>query len=142
MNKITVLDTLKQQGARMTSVRSAMVDIFTNTHEPLSASQILEMLKKYKIRANKTTVYREITFLLEGKVIVGVTLHGDQKMYELLKDHHHHLVCQNCHSIEEVDFDEIEELLTKLEKKMKKKNKFSKILHSLEFFGVCQKCTS
>jgi Fur family ferric uptake transcriptional regulator len=142
MNKITVLDTLKQQGARMTSVRSAMVDIFTNTHEPLSAGEILETLKKYKLKANKTTVYREITFLLEGKVIVPVTFQGGEKLYELLKDHHHHLVCQNCHSIEEVDFDEIEELLTNVEKKMKKKNKFSKILHSLEFFGVCQKCTS
>lgn len=141
MNKVDILDNLKEQGARMTSVRSAMVDIFTNTHEPLSAGEILEKLKKYKLKANKTTVYREITFLLEGKVITPVTFQASEKLYELLKDHHHHLVCQNCHSIEEVDFDEIEELLTKVEKKMKKKNKFSKILHSLEFFGVCQKCT-
>ena len=140
MNKVTILNNLKREGIRMTSIRSAMIDIFTKKHEPLSAVEILKMLGKYTLRVNKTTVYREITFLLESKIIVPVTLTADQKQYELLKEHHHHLVCQNCHAIEEVDFEEIEELLSKIEKKMKKKNKFSKILHSLEFFGVCEKC--
>lgn len=142
MNKTTILSTLKQQGARMTSVRSSMIDIFTHTHEPLSAVRILEELKKYKLKANKTTVYRELNFLLEGKIITSVSFDGDQKYYELLSDHHHHLICQNCRSVEEVDFSEIEDLLSKVEKKLKQKNKFSKILHSLEFFGLCKKCTS
>ena len=141
MNKVTILDTLKEQGARMTSVRRSMIEIFIKTHEPLSATFIVEELKKFKLKANKTTVYRELTFLLEGKIITPVTLSGDQKFYELLKDHHHHLVCQNCRTVEEVDFVEIENLLSKLEKKLKQKNKFSKILHSLEFFGLCNKCS-
>lgn len=141
MNKATILDTLKEQGARMTSVRRAMIEIFIKTHEPLAATSILEELKNYKLKANKTTVYRELTFLLEGKIITPVTLSGDQKFYELLKDHHHHLVCQNCRSVEEVDFPEIEGLLSKVEKNLKQKNKFSKILHSLEFFGLCAKCS-
>ncbi len=142
MNATHILSSLKDKGVRMTSVRQSMIDIFTTIHEPLSAGQILEELKKYKLKANKTTVYRELSFLQEGKIITSVVFDGDQKHYELLKDHHHHLVCQNCRIVEEVDFSEIEELLDKVEKKLKQKNKFSKILHSLEFFGLCAKCST
>lgn len=141
MNKVTILTTLKEQGARMTSVRKSMIDIFTRIHEPLTAVQILDELKTYTLKVNKTTVYRELNFLLEGKIITAVSFDGDQKHYELVTDHHHHLVCQNCRSVEEVEFSEIEELLSKVEKKLQQKNKFSKILHSLEFFGLCKKCT-
>lgn len=141
MTKKTILENLKQQGARITSVRSTMIEIFTKKKHPLSATELLEELKHHGLKVNKTTVYRELTFLLEGKIITHVTIDSDQKRYELFEEHHHHLVCQNCRTIEEVDFPEIEELLGKVEKKLKQKNKFSKILHSLEFFGVCNTCS-
>jgi len=139
--KQTILSDLKKQGARMTSVRSAVVEIFTKKKTPVSAGEILGELKKFGIRANKTTVYRELTFLVAGKIITPVSVDDAQKRYELVEEHHHHLVCQNCRRIEEVDFPEIEKLLSTIEKKLVKKKSFSKILHSLEFFGLCSKCT-
>ncbi len=140
--KQTILNTLKEQGARMTSVRTCMIEIFSKKKNPVSAFEILEELKKYGLRVNKTTVYRELTFLLEGKVISQISLGEEQKRYELFEEHHHHLICQNCRRIEEIELESIEKLLSALEKKMKQKNKFSKILHSLEFFGICSKCKS
>lgn len=140
MNKHLILSNLKQKGARLTNVRQNMVAIFSQTKTPLSAMDILQQLKKRKLTVNKTTVYRELTFLLQGKIITALALDREQKRYELLAEHHHHLICQNCRTVEEVDFPEIEKLLSSVEKKLKKKNKFSKILHSLEFFGVCSKC--
>ncbi len=140
--KQNILNTLKERGARMTSVRTCMIEIFSKKKNPVSAFEILEELKKYGLRVNKTTVYREIAFLLEGKVINQISLGEEQNRYELFEEHHHHLVCQNCRRIEEIESKEIEKLLLSVEKKMKQKNKFSKILHSLEFFGVCAKCKS
>lgn len=139
--KQIILKNLKDKGARMTSVRSSLVEIFSRKKKPISAGEILEELKKYGLVVNKTTVYRELEFLLQGKVISQISLDDDQKRYELFEEHHHHLVCQNCRKIEEVEFVEIEKLLSSVEKKLLKKKSFSRILHSLEFFGLCSKCS-
>jgi len=36
---------------------------------------------------------------------------------------------------------EIENIFPSIEKKLKQKKKFTSITHTLEFFGLCQKCS-
>src|SRR5690625_5813380 len=60
--------------------------------------------------------------------------------YDLRKegmDHfHHHLVCMECGSVEEI----IEDLLTDIEKKVEDEWKFEVKDHRLTFHGICEKC--
>src|SRR3989344_9487051 len=57
--------------------------------------------------------------------------------YELLREreHHHHVVCDGCGSIEDVPFDEDSML-----RYIQKQTKFEIKSHLLEFFGLCTRC--
>ncbi len=135
------LELLKHNGARLTKTRLAVLEIFSHENQPLSVAEILVSLKKQGILVNKTTVYREMEFLLEKGIISAVFLDEKHTKYELNLGHHHHLVCRDCGNIEEIEMKEIEDLFVLIEKKLKKKMKFTNISHNLEFFGLCEKCS-
>jgi Fur family transcriptional regulator, ferric uptake regulator len=128
-----MLDHAKKSGLRMTPARTRILELFWDAKSPLSALDILK-----HVSVNKTTVYRELDMLLENKYITALDLGDGIKRYELsLLGHHHHLICMECKSITELDFDHD---FGKVEKQIATKNNFRILKHSLEFFGVCKSC--
>jgi len=126
---------------KTSKTRGFLLDIFSGASRPLSVVELLILLKKKGKGVNKTTVYREIQYLLSQGMVVPVFIDETHTKYELNTSHHHHLVCKGCGSIEEVEIAEIEKLFPVLEKKLKRKNKFESLTHTLEFFGLCKKCS-
>lgn len=124
---------------RNTPIRNALLNVLAQNKKPLTPQEILSGLEKKGIKANKTTVYRQIESLLEYKILNEVNLADRSKRYELSDEHghHHHLVCLECGNIEDV---ELPEDLKKQEQLVWKKTKFKVLQHSLEFFGICKKC--
>ncbi|MEX0869998.1 MAG: Fur family transcriptional regulator [Candidatus Spechtbacterales bacterium] len=140
VQKKQILKNLKQRGHRITKVRSAMLDVFENAKKPLLAAEISASLKGKGIYANKTTVYRQIDFLKEERVIKEIDFGDLQRRYELAgTDHHHHAVCVYCGDVEEV---ELSGDLKSQEKKISQDYKFKVLHHKLEFFGICRKCNN
>ena len=122
---------------RHSDVRDFILELISKDSKPLSVLEIINRMKK-NISANKTTVYREINLLKKEGLILEIQLNERNKRYELSsKKHHHHIVCTSCNKIEDVMLDKD---LEAQEKKIKKNKKFKIINHSLEFFGVCEKC--
>lgn len=136
--KDTLIQKLRNNGHRLTQARLAILDLLYAYAKPATASDILKDLEKNKgLKVNKTTVYREIAFLLDHKVIEEVELQEGMKRYELAGDHHHHLRCMNCDDILDIDLgNDIHEY----EKRIEEEKKFTVLAHSLEFFGLCEKC--
>jgi len=133
-----VINGLKNQGHKITKTRKALVEILENTKQPLSVPEVVTLLKNNHLSPNKTTIYRELTFLLDQGIVQELDFGDSKKRYELdTQDHHHHLVCINCKKIE--DFD-LSSDLDKEEKKILKDKNFKVISHSLEFFGYCKDC--
>ncbi len=128
---------IREAGGRMTLVRKAMVGIFVKEARPLSLRTITAMLSKKKINIDRTTIYRELVFLTENKVISTINLGDSQKYYEIFFHHHHHLVCTACNFVGEVVLDPC---LKKYENKFLKEKNFQVVSHSLEFYGLCEKC--
>lgn len=139
MSHATVLQSLKEQGFRETKARKALVELLLKSSQPLAIAEIQNILKKtYKIETNKTTVYREISFLIEQKIVREVDFGDKKKRYESnISGHHHHLVCTNCGKIE--DF-ELKQDLADEEKRIGQSKNFKVISHTLEFFGLCSTC--
>lgn len=137
-----ILTTLRARGERLTPARRLIIELFARYEAPVSADEIRSSLVKKKVAVNKTTVYREIGFLLAAGLIRPVYLAGKSKYYELAlpDEHHHHVVCRDCGRVEDIEIGDVEKLLTLLEKKLAKKVKFGDIHHTLEFFGWCNKC--
>ncbi len=132
---------LRKKGFRITKVREAFFAIFEDVKKPLSVQEVMEALKKEKIAANKTTIYREIDFFVKQGLLRSVALNDDRTYYEWVSVHHHHLVCVMCKTVEDVDVEAVEGLLNTLQTMIKHSSRFSQLEHSLEFFGTCKKCT-
>lgn len=108
-----------------------IVKILNRTKKPVDVSVLVS-----KIGVNKTTVYRQIEKLLIDNIIIEVELGDGKKRYELKSlDHHHHLVCKKCGSLEDIELDE-----SVILNEVSKRTTFKVESHNLEFFGLCRKC--
>jgi len=124
---------------RQTKARRAFIEVLSATHAPLSATQILEAIENKGVSVNKTTIYRELSRLEKIGMVHEVKMGDRKRYYELAsRDHHHHLICVQCENVEDVDLSEKE--LSREEHKVSREKNFMIIRHSLEFFGLCQKC--
>lgn len=133
----SVLQSLKKSGHKITKVRTALLQILTKTPTPLSIADILLKLKQIKLVPNKTTVYREIEFLNNLGLIIGVDFGEGKKRYESSGKHHHHIICVNCKLIKDIF---LETDLNLFNAKIAKVAGFKPVGHSLEFFGLCRNC--
>lgn len=132
---------LKKKGYKLTPQRRAIVDtIISNDGKHLTAEEIYDEVKRICPEIGLATVYRTIQLLEEMSVIYKLDLDDGCARYELVnKDEthrHHHLVCNRCGKVYEVEDDLLEELESVIEKKYK----FSIEDHSVKFFGVCNEC--
>ncbi len=128
---------VREKGGRLTKIRLAILKIFCHKTCFLSQAQILVELNKQKIIPNRSTIFRELNFLVKNNFLLKNNV-GGEDLYELVLDHHHHhLVCVKCHKIERID---MKNHLKTEEKKLEKKKDFSIISHALDFYGYCKKC--
>ncbi len=138
MDSISILTALKKNGHRITTARKAVVQALTAVQAPLGATELHAMLQKKGLETNKVTVYRELAFLEEKGIASAVTFKDGTKRYEIADaDHHHHLICTSCKSVQDV---EMAHDLDHVEKKIRKEKSFTVQSHSLEFYGLCGEC--
>ena len=138
MKKTEILVSLQRKGFKLTKVRTRLIELFMQSSQPLSIPEVVLQLHRENLLVNKTTIYREVEFLLQQNLLRTVDLRERGKRYEYEDNsHHHHLICINCKKIE--DF-ESENDLKEVEKLIKKKHNFSVLQHSLEFYGLCKNC--
>jgi Fe2+ or Zn2+ uptake regulation protein len=133
----TFIQQLKNAGHRITKSRMAIITFMTNSKLPVPASRVLQSLQQQDGRLNRTTVYRELNFLVQQNIVRPIQFIGQSALYELAQDHHHHLVCTSCHTVKEVA---MPNHLAQQEKRIYQKEKFTVTAHALEFYGLCQRC--
>lgn len=135
---------------RSTKIKQATEDILKNSKTPVSVPEILEALNLKKISpdeakplcfANKTTIYRILQSLLVQELVLELDFGEGKKRYEFVKlGHHHHLICKKCKKIEHVELSEIEKTLVDSQRKISRKSNFKVTDHTIELFGLCQRC--
>ena len=132
---------VKVKGYKLTPQRRAILDvIIENEGKHLSSEEIYEYVKKSCPEIGLATVYRTLLMLEKINVICRMNFDDGCNRYEIVhrnEDHqHHHLICLNCGSVEEVKGD----LLENLEKTIFDNYDFKVTNHSVKFFGYCSKC--
>lgn len=127
---------LKESKFKITPTRLAILEIFYKFDKPISADFIY---KKLKGGINEATVYRTLSSFEKSGILKKVDLRRESICFELNNDHHHHIVCIKCGTIE--DFKENKNITKLLSQIVEKSVKFKKIKeHSLELFGFCKVC--
>jgi len=133
-----IIERLGKEGHKITKVRRALAELFEMRHLPLTAAEIGKTLATKDVRADKTTIYREIEFFRAQGIVETVSF-GDRNLrYERKDDdHHHHVVCLKCGTVIDV---EMHDDLDAKERAIAKKTGYTIVRHTLEFFGLCPKC--
>ena len=132
---------LKKKGYKLTPQRRSIVDtIIDNEGKHLTAEEIYDKVKISCPEIGLATVYRTILLLEELGVISRLDLNDGCSRYEIVHSNethrHHHLICNNCHKVSEVQDDLLEELEADIEKQYK----FKVLDHSVKFYGICDEC--
>ncbi len=140
MNMSDILTSaLRTQGHKLTRNRIAILSFLSSQDKPIPAEQILEHIQAEHQDVHKTTIYRELIFLLEKNFIQEVEFGDGKKRYEIAinRPHHHHVICLNCKRVENIP---LEKELISQEKLIEEVTKYRLTEHMLEFFGLCENC--
>ncbi len=133
-NLQSVAQRLEEQGYRVTSSRLAVVGAVLDCSGHFSVDDILNRLPG----VGRATVFRTMKLLSEMDVLCRVLLDDGSLRYRVShrQDHHHHLVCVSCASVQELDACIDPEVLNELARTTGYKIEG----HWLEFFGRCAAC--
>lgn len=102
----------------------------------MTAEQILEKALLIDKTIAKTTIYRNIEYLLNTKEIARFRINDDSYSYMLNNKHEHFLHCNECGKILPIDDCPIDSL----EEKIAKETGFEILNHSIELNGYCKEC--
>lgn len=130
-------DLLEQKGLRPTPARLAILKALETLSKPVDVQEVLDQLEQDQQQIDQATVYRTLDRFVREDVVRQIDFRDGKYRYELQLDHHHHLVCLKCSSVQEIAGDD---LLNIDEAHILKTNQFLIQDHALEFFGLCHKC--
>jgi Fur family ferric uptake transcriptional regulator len=134
------LRTLADAGYRRGGARTAVVEVLGRQSCAVSARDIDDALRTAGRGVGRASVYRTLETLAELKLVQRLDLgHGD-KRYEPHSpsgEHHHHLVCDHCGSVQPFEDPDLEAALEKLASRVSYKvDEHDVVLH-----GACGDCS-
>lgn len=85
---------------------------------------------------SKATVYRNLGLLALSEKITKVSMPGEPERYDYRVDYHHHLKCESCQNLIDVEIDNQNSILDNVI------NKDSLLINSykITFSGLCNNC--
>lgn len=127
---------LKSVSLKATPARLGVLKLLETANMPVDVSTITQYLQENSIEVDQATVFRIINLFTERGLTKQIHLNEGKFRYELAsRKDHHHLVCENCGTIEDISCSVVE-----IDKEIKEKKHFTVKHHSLEFYGICKNC--
>ncbi len=132
---------LHSQSYKLTPQREATVRVLLEHEDDhLSAEDVYMLVKEKYPEIGLATVYRTLELLTELKVVDKINFGDGVSRYDLRQEgaahFHHHLVCIECGSVDEIQ----EDLLEDVEKVVEDRWNFEIKDHRLTFHGICHRC--
>ncbi|HEV2767449.1 MAG TPA: Fur family transcriptional regulator [Acidimicrobiales bacterium] len=125
---------------RYTPKRRALVDLLADAGQPLAIPDILTRGASLA----QSSVYRNLVVLEQAGVVRRVVSTDDYARYELAEDlteHHHHLICSSCGSIDDFTASSgFERTVAKALVEVAKDTGFDAQHHRIDLIGVCARC--
>lgn len=132
---------LAANDVRYTNGRRTIVTSLATANGPRSAAELHADLDA---AVPLSSVYRTLAVLEDADVVVPHFATKSLSRYELaewLTGHHHHLVCVDCGSVEDIDVPESYEIqVDSLVTAISEVSAFRATNHALEIEGYCRRC--
>jgi Fe2+ or Zn2+ uptake regulation protein len=131
---------LRSHGFRATTTRVTLLQLLEVVGTPLSIQGVIQHWTGPA--PDTATLYRSLTDLHSAGVVRRIELGTGSAHFEYTptRPHHHHIVCNRCGLVEELEHCVLDERSADLVSNSKQ---FKSIYaHNLEFFGVCTLCAT
>ena len=132
-----IISKLSEQGYRLTPQRVMILSAIEDSNDHISAEEIYAQIVAKYPQVNISTVYRTLELLKRLGLVTETDLGGGRVRYHSAeKGHHHHLVCQKCGAIIDID----ESTLASLKDTLLRDYKFIADLRHVAILGRCANC--
>lgn len=132
-----IIDRLSEKGYRLTPQRLMILSAIEGSRDHISAEEIYAQVAAKYPHVNISTVYRNLELLKRLGMVYEINLgEGRIRYHSEGRGHHHHLVCQNCGSVIDID----EATLSSLREALLRDYNFRAELRHVAIFGLCGDC--
>jgi len=131
---------LAQVEQRYTLMRRELVETLFRAGRPLTIPELLALNPELP----QSSAYRTITTLIDAGVVrrvTGADYHGRFELTEDFSEHHHHLVCECCGKVQDVQPSaRLEQALAEAARVAAEEQSFQINEHRFDFIGRCAAC--
>lgn len=139
MTGIEFYKQLKDIGCKLTEQRKIIIDVLIENTGHYTAEEIFHFAKRKNSKMNFSTIYRNLELLTNHKIIEKLSIKDGVNHYELNGlDHHHHVICNKCGQMAQIDMCPYIE--NHLAEEIKNMN-FRPTNHKFEIYGLCARCS-
>lgn len=129
---------LKSKGYKLTQQRKVIIDVLGSKVGPHTANEIFSFVSNKYSGINFSTIYRNLELLVRLGIVEKLNLNDGYCHFKLAGEkHHHHVICNKCGEIREIDICPFSEIMGKA--KLEDID-FEPIDHKFEIYGLCSKC--
>lgn len=134
---------LRRGRQRYTPARRSLVDLLHELDRPHSTAELLDADPSM----SQSSLYRNLGVLEQADVVRRLSGTDDVARFELAEDvtgdHHHHLVCTTCGTIEDIEVaPAVEDAMHEAIDHAAAERGFTTELHRLELLGTCADCSA
>lgn len=134
-----ILALLRSEGGRVTIGRRAIVTaLLTAADHHLTADDVTAVVQAGYPDVHVSTIYRTLDTLERHGVIERVSIGSGGAVYHPTDHIHHHLICEVCGTVIELD----EDALTPLSADLQRRHGFALSTHPVTLNGRCRECSS
>lgn len=132
---------LAAAGLRYTPNRRALVDALSRASDPMSIPDLMAQIPG----ASQSSVYRNLTDLSVARVVARVQGTDEWARFELHDEftgrHHHHIMCDSCGEVRDIDIPEtLEHQLDLTLSALARQSGYLITHHRVDLVGRCRKC--
>ncbi len=130
---------IRQRGFRVTPQRELILAAVSEDTGHSTPEVIFERVTRKAPSLSRATVYRTLDFLAEQHLITCTDLGLGSKVYEMALEHpHHHLVCEVCGAVQQIDHTVARHFFKQIEHEFE----FHVTTDHLALFGLCAHCAA
>ena len=125
---------------RLTPNREAIIQVLVASPRPVTISEVLAARSELA----QSSVYRNLVVLEHAGVVHRLVTNDEFARFELAEDlvgHHHHLICSQCGTVEDVPPNaRLEQSLRHAVDQVARATGFHTQTHRIDLVGLCRRC--
>ncbi len=132
------LDSMRPKGSKRSSKRELIVNMFLCQESPLSADDLVDLIRGEDQKISRATVYRTLQWMVEAGIASKLDFGEGRFRFEHSYRHprHFHLICKQCNRSSEFLSSDIETLIEEIAAA----RGFASRQSVLQIYGTCDEC--